>query len=309
VLGTDINKAALAHAQAGRYGRWSLRGDLTPAQGMLRPLPDGGAEVASWLRDSVRFDYLNLHDPIYPSLFTGTQGLDIIFCRNVLVYFVRDAAERVLARLADCLAEGGWLIVGALDVDLAPPTLARVRADGVTLLTPRRAGATPTVRRPAARPSSAPPLAREARASEHAPFLCQARASEHAAFLCQARAAADRGALDEAIALAQSAVAAKRTAAALHLLALLLGERGDEDKRLALLAEVVTSDPDDALAHLALGLSDRAVHAERHAHLQRVLGITAGRLDGERLPGPEPLPVSWVRKLATAALRRLEAPE
>ena len=46
--------------------------------------------------------------------------------------------------------------------------------------------------------------------------------------------------------------------------------------------------------------------ATRAGHLARVLAVTARRLDGERLPGPEPLPVSWVRKVASAALRRLE---
>jgi hypothetical protein len=72
------------------------------------------------------------------------------------------------------------------------------------------------------------------------------------------------------------------------------------------LHEVIARAPDDALALLALGLSERTAVATRAGHLARVLAVTARRLDGERLPGPEPLPVSWVRKVASAALRRLE---
>jgi hypothetical protein len=99
-------------------------------------------------------------------------------------------------------------------------------------------------------------------------------------------------------------VATVRSADALHLLALLVAQRGDEDERLTLLAEVATRAPDDALAHLALGLSDRLPELERAAHLRRVLRLTQRRAD-EPLPGPEPLPASWVRKVAASMLRQL----
>ena len=126
--------------------------------------------------------------------------------------------------------------------------------------------------------------------------------------LAEARAAADRGALGEAVEHARAAVAEERSTLALHLLALLIGEQGDEEGRVCLLREGVAHSPDDALAHLALGVSERGgVAAARAAHLKKVLQLTAHRLDGERLQGPEPLPVSWVRKMASAALRRVES--
>jgi hypothetical protein len=86
-----------------------------------------------------------------------------------------------------------------------------------------------------------------------------------------------------------------------------VGERGDDDERLALLREVTARASDQPLAHLGLGLSDRVARDERAHHLQRALALTDGRVDGP-LPGPDPLPASWVRKVAAAALRRLEAP-
>jgi chemotaxis protein methyltransferase CheR len=297
VLGTDINKRALETARSGRYGAWSVRSTLPCPTGMTRPLSDGGLQIAPWLHEGVRFDYLNLHDPIYPSLFTGTQGLDLIVCRNVLVYFLADAATQVLARLRDCLADGGWLLVGALDVDRAPPELERVQVDGVTLLRKRRVARTTPPSLPATTRAAAP-------AAERKPAP---RTDDARRLLGEARAAAERGALAQAIELGRAALAADRAPGVLHFLALLLGEQGSDDERVTLLREVVARAPDDALAHLALGMTERSGTPEiRRAHLDEVLRLVARRLDGERLVGPEPLPVGWVRKVATAALRRLK---
>src|SRR5205807_253940 len=98
-------------------------------------------EVAPAVRALVRFEYLNLHDAVYPSLLTGTQGLDVIFCRNVLVYFAPEAAAATIARLRDCLVEGGWLVMTALDVAAARHDMEVIRFADVSLLRkPARAG-------------------------------------------------------------------------------------------------------------------------------------------------------------------------
>jgi chemotaxis protein methyltransferase CheR len=307
VLGTDINRAALETARRGEYGSWSVRSTLPLPAGMTRPLADGGAAVAPWLHSQVRFDYLNLHDPIYPSLYTATQGLDVIFCRNVLVYFNREAALQVLARMRDCLVDGGWLLVGALDVDFAPPGLERVNIGGITLLHKRTPVEVARPKRPTP-PRPLAPLAPPVQTAQSVQTAENNRAAEASRrLLTAARAAADCGALAEAATLARRAVDEERSPLALHLLALLLGEQGEEEEQVRLLREVVAQAPDDALAHLALGVSERGgAPAARATHLRRVLALTAHRLEGERLQGPEPLPVSWVRKVASAALRRVE---
>src|SRR5205085_10768300 len=126
VLGTDINRAALDEARAGRYGAWSLRGPSEMTSGWVEPRPDGGANVTPRLRERVRFEYLNLCDACYPSLVTGTQGVDVVFCRNVLIYLSPEAAAAVLERLRLCLVEGGHLVVSALDVGGAVPGMEPV---------------------------------------------------------------------------------------------------------------------------------------------------------------------------------------
>jgi chemotaxis protein methyltransferase CheR len=314
VLGTDINRAALDVARRGLYQRWSIRGDLDGldgrewSKGLLAISSDGTAAVGPELRAAVRFQYLNLRDPIYPSITTGIHGMDVVFCRNVLVYFFPDVARAVLARLYDAVADGGWLVLSPLDVDLAPEAFERVRHRGAILLyknearraAPPPAPAPPPVLRcaPLAAshgPPHGPPLGRPLPAAEHDACAEARRAMR------DAKAAADAGDLARATERARHAVGRTRLPEALHLLALILVEQGVEGEPTALLAEAVERAPDYVLAHLSLGLQTSAP-----SHLQRVLSLLAGRREEELLPGPDPLPVSWVRRMALAGLNRGE---
>jgi chemotaxis protein methyltransferase CheR len=298
VLGTDINRCALEAARRGVYGAWSVRNGRPLPPGHFTQRADGGVEVAAPLRRLVRFDYLNLKDPIYPSLLTGTLGLDLVLCRNVLVYFFADAAKEVVVRLCASLAEGGFLLLSALDLSLAPPELERIEHAGVTLLRrplPRRAPLpvpVPAPRRPTPPAISLPPPDDQARR-----------------LLAEAKAAADRGDLELAEARAGAAVAREASAEALHLHALILAERGQGEAADLRLGEAVRRAPDYVLGHLALGLSERLAPSDRAAHLRRVLTLLDGKRDEGLLPGPDPLPVAWVRKMAGAALGRLAGAE
>jgi chemotaxis protein methyltransferase CheR len=112
ILATDLNETFLGFARAGVYRRWSFRRtDPARVASHFRPLPGGRFEIAASLREQVDFEVLNLAGDSYPSAANGTQGVDVIFCRNVLMYFARPQMKRVIARLRDCLAEGGWLVV------------------------------------------------------------------------------------------------------------------------------------------------------------------------------------------------------
>jgi chemotaxis protein methyltransferase CheR len=120
VLATDISETALAKARAAEYGRWSLRHipegrfeRFFAAQGNRLKIDDG-------LRRSVRFERLNLASDCYPALGNGTSGLDLILCRNVMIYFEKTQIERVAQRLYGCLRFGGWLVTGPSDPPLWP---------------------------------------------------------------------------------------------------------------------------------------------------------------------------------------------
>lgn len=109
ILGTDLNPASLDAARAGEYGERALR-TSAPAlrDAWFRPCGPGRWQLRTDIVAQVRFAQLNLALPVYPP---ATRGMDMIFCRNVLMYFSRSQMARVVARLRDCLVEGGWLVV------------------------------------------------------------------------------------------------------------------------------------------------------------------------------------------------------
>src|SRR6266545_5160481 len=71
----------------------------------------------------VTFAPLNLAADGYPSVVTNTGAMDLVFCRNVLMYFTVDAQRATIARLQRSLVTGGWLLVGPAEasVDLLRP--------------------------------------------------------------------------------------------------------------------------------------------------------------------------------------------
>ena len=112
VLGTDIDTEVLNTAHAGVY-RSERTGSLSPERlrrHFLRGVGsnDGLVSVRPELRSLVRFGQLNLQSPAWPAL----ERFDVIFCRNVVIYFDREFQKRLLTRLADLLVPGGLLMVG-----------------------------------------------------------------------------------------------------------------------------------------------------------------------------------------------------
>lgn len=116
ILATDINCNALQKARQGIYGEWSFRD--TPQWIKDRYFTreaQNRYKIQPQLKEMVTFDYLNLAVDDCPSLLNNTNGMDIIFCRNVLMYFEPAAAKKVLARLSRCLAPEGCLVVSPTD--------------------------------------------------------------------------------------------------------------------------------------------------------------------------------------------------
>jgi chemotaxis protein methyltransferase CheR len=126
LLATDISRAALAKARTAVYGPWSLRGEGAAAMPFLQPFK-GRYLVAERIRRRVHFEYLNLALDAYPSLTTDTWGMNIILCRNVLIYFDQETIQAVARRLYQALAPGGWLLTAASD----PPLAAYARFETV----------------------------------------------------------------------------------------------------------------------------------------------------------------------------------
>jgi chemotaxis protein methyltransferase CheR len=157
ILATDISPTALDKARAATYRDWSLRGDdAKKAKRYLRP--DGPFHrLDDRIRRLVRFEFLNLAMDVYPSHVTGTMGLDLILCRNVLIYFDRDTIGEVARRLFDCLEPGGWLVLASGDppIDKYAPFETVLSNLGVVYRRPLESSAAPTTC-PAEQPSAGP---------------------------------------------------------------------------------------------------------------------------------------------------------
>ena len=112
ILGTDVSRQVVEQARAAIYPT-SLLGPVPPAlrQRYLMASRDAAraeVRVVPELRRLAQFHPLNLMDPAYPF----DRDVDVIFCRNVLIYFDKATQAAVVARLAGHLRPGGYLILG-----------------------------------------------------------------------------------------------------------------------------------------------------------------------------------------------------
>jgi len=145
IVATDLSRAALAQARRARYTRWSLRGVPDQVVRTYFEHVDDRFTLAPAVRDAVEFRYLNLAEDTYPSLPTGIWGMDLILCRNVLIYFDAETIARVARRLMDSLSDDGWLLLGASDPalsDLVPCDVV-VTGAGLAYRRPGRGAASP----------------------------------------------------------------------------------------------------------------------------------------------------------------------
>jgi chemotaxis protein methyltransferase CheR len=119
ILATDLNPRFLSRAREATYGEWSFRG--TPRwmlDSYFVPGAKGRRTVAHRIRSMVTFAPLNLIEPTFPQIQNGTANVDVILCRNVLMYFSQPRAEQVVRAFYNCLNEGGWLAVSATETSV-----------------------------------------------------------------------------------------------------------------------------------------------------------------------------------------------
>jgi chemotaxis protein methyltransferase CheR len=117
ILATDINPRFLQKASVGSYNEWSFRD--TPGaikERYFKRTKEGRFEILPHIKKLVNFFYLNLMEDSYPSLLNNTNAMDIIFCRNVLMYFDHKHQRKVIENLYRCLLDGGWLIVSPSEI-------------------------------------------------------------------------------------------------------------------------------------------------------------------------------------------------
>jgi chemotaxis protein methyltransferase CheR len=334
ILATDINPASLRKAIAASYGSWSFRG----APSWYKTLyftaePEGRLRVIEPIRRLVSFGYLNLAEDIYPSLPTNTNAMDLIFCRNVLMYLEPEMAGEVVGKLYKSLVDGGWLLVGPAEsfpkehapfqsVNLRggiwyrkePPPAAR---PGEPLppatMSPQPVSSTAPLEEPGPREAALPaPGGRWEEAAElylQGDYLraCalirenyQAEEMPHPALSLLIRCHANRGELDRALALCEEALQRDRLDAAMQYLhAEILQEQGRREDALLSLQRTIYLDPNHILAHFALGNLSRWSGREDRAqrHFRNALSLLEGRDPEGVLPGSEGITAARLRAI------------
>ncbi|MFA6401953.1 MAG: CheR family methyltransferase [Salinivirgaceae bacterium] len=135
IIATDINPRIFHKAKAGEYGQWSFRG----APQWLKDdyfvkKPNHRFEIIPRIKDMVKFEYLNLAEDIYPSVLNNTNAMDIIYCRNVLMYFTQDRFRQVVRGLYNSLVQGGYLVVSASELSMQNfPDFVPINISGMML--------------------------------------------------------------------------------------------------------------------------------------------------------------------------------
>jgi chemotaxis protein methyltransferase CheR len=316
VLGTDLSTAALEKARAGSYSDWSMRGltgqflrDYFHHVRSRRVLVDR-------IRNKVRFERLNLAgQEDYAA--AGAFGMDLILCRNVLIYFGHETVGRIAARLFDCLAEGGVLLTAGGDPLLGEyaPFEVEVTRAGLVYRRPRPRPprvAPARVAQAAPLPAWAPPAAERA---GFTPASAPTKAVPPAepdlgreAFERVVRHANAKGA-EEAERIAQAALRRHPLDARLHYLraTLLLsldrdGEAEDEARRALYL------DRSLAVAHFLLGtiLRKRGARPGALRAFRNVRDLCASRPSDEEVPAGAGERVGALHSAAAAEMERLE---
>lgn len=111
ILGTDVSSKALAAAMKGRYGKNSFRiTNEETKEKYFRKVSFDTWEIKPFIRELVTFSYHNLVKEPYPLIFM--EMWDIIFCRNVTIYFKPESTRRVIENMYKSLKPGGYLFMG-----------------------------------------------------------------------------------------------------------------------------------------------------------------------------------------------------
>jgi chemotaxis protein methyltransferase CheR len=324
ILGTDISRPILSRARQAKYSTWSFRGDRRDLAASYFDKKADSFVLREDIRRRVTFQYLNLASSDYPSAAAGTADFDLIFCRNVLIYFDRQTVAHVAERLFQSLREGGWLLLGPSDPpiwDFVP--LEVITTDAGVLYckgkqtAPREISAPMATRSPFEELSTVPrPAAttkEEARPSprvETSPTQpAELSDDTYTTQIAQIRLSTNRGDAHGADRLIAEALEAYPISAELHYLhGVVMMQLAQFERAAAALRRVIYLDASLVMAHFALGTALRYLgdHREARRTYQRALGLCNDRPMDEVLPLSDNEPIRTVLAATRTQLSLLE---
>jgi chemotaxis protein methyltransferase CheR len=294
VVGTDISTVALDIARTGVYPLRAFAGLAAETRDRYFEQVPEGYRVVEAVRDSVELSYHNLVKEPYPIQLTGNW--DVIFCRNVTIYFRLESTRRVLHRFFESLNPGGYLFIGHSETLAAvSDEFEPVEIDGVFLYRKPQARRIFGLERPeAARTGRKAPPATPSSAAAKAP-AGQARKGEDGdarpsgespmeTHLRTAHAHADAGDFTSAIAACRRALNENPLSSAARYILGVIYQRLDEPNRaIHEFQRAVCVNPDFVLAYfnLATIYRGRRALAEACAEYANTLAALQRSPDGD----------------------------
>jgi chemotaxis protein methyltransferase CheR len=344
ILATDINPHFLRQASTGVYSEWSFRDSPQwIKEKYFARKEDGRLAILPHLKRMVHFAYLNLVEDVYPSLLNHTQAIDVIFCRNVLMYFAPEQMKKVVDNLYRSLVDGGWLMVSPSETSqtiyaqfitvnfpglilyrkvLSSDSRAADRGDQLAGSDPRlatlnlpppmaEAQATGTLPQKPSQPVGLKEMAPAKTADPRPSPYAEAHENHSPATALLARAYANQGKLAEALAWCEKAVAADKLNPGLHYLrATILQEQGAVAEAVMSLKRVLYLDQNFVLAHFALGnlMLRQGKLSESQKHLENALALLPAYRPEETLPEAEGVTAGRLGEIIVSLMEKKTLP-
>ena len=329
LLATDINPNILRQATLGVYGEWSFRNSPVGFREKYFSRTDKGKfEILPEIRAMVTFRYLNLAEDIFPGALNNTNAMDLIFCRNVLMYFAPMRAQLVGRHIYQCLVDGGWFVTSASELSQYTfAQFASVRFPGAIVYRKESGKPRPPLFSPMEQAAPAqsllvqPPFesvtfvdgaALPAQPRRPEPIR-PAEAAEIAREETRAPNAASTvwtlanlGKLDEALAACEAAIATDKLNPKLYYLyAAILQEQNRGAEAMAALRRTLYLDPNFLLAHFSMGnLALREGHAAAAAkNFNNALALLSVFDPDDILADAEGLTAGRLRQIIRATLQ------
>ena len=306
ILATDISPLSLEKAAQGVYGEWSFRETAKWIKERWFEHRGHSYAIAPRIRQMVNFSFLNLADDSYPGIVNQTNAMDIIFCRNVLMYFSRGKSIAIIENLTRCLVEGGWLVIGPIDAigTKLSHLLSPVSFPGATLYKRAKAGniLQPIVDLARTQPVFPPAKWKKVHFSKKRqvagsnqlkkvlPIQSGAPTTATCEMIAPIRFLANQGRLGDALVLSETAIQTDKLNCALHYLqATILQEMNRPDDAEAALKRAIYIDQEFAVAHFSLGhlLHRRGKVKEAGKHLAKACSLLKSYGEDQVLPEGE----------------------
>jgi chemotaxis protein methyltransferase CheR len=334
ILATDINPRALSKAEHGIYGAWSFRNSPAWLKSTWFHHKEGWQyEIIPEIKQMVTFTCLSL---VEMSAINNANTMDIIFCRNVLMYFTNEWITKVSQNLFHSLSEDGWFVVSSSELSSQVfPQFTPVNFPGAVLYRKGKNGSTHSFDiQSIAMPEPLLPLniSTPSTPSTHfqpvqpvqtvqpiqsiqpvqllKPIQQPQPASEETSAdkIFSIRLLADQGHLGEALSICNEAIRSYKLAPGLYFLrASILQELDKRSEAIVSLKQAIYIDPEYIMGHFTLGnlfiRQGNARNAKRY--FKNVLDLLSRYANDDILPESEGLSVKYIREIIFANMETI----